>query len=224
MNIVTRPIVGTFTLLNTYLNICPHQASKRYIEKVIPFSETPEIRFGNQVHTAFEHRIRGGKPLPADMQQWEGFARPFDGKQVEVEQKLGVTLQGKPTGSYSNEDFVRGKLDLTAVAGAVGYMADWKTGNSKYESPFELEIGAMLLHAKYPQLKKIVGQYVWLKENRLGTVYDLSNTAGTWQYVYRTMMQVKVDQQAGEFEKRKGPLCKWCPVFACEHNTHPDNT
>lgn len=224
MTVGDRPIVGTYTLLNTYLNICPYQANKRYIEKVIPFSETPEMKWGNQVHSAFELRVGSRKPLPVDMQHWEQFAVPFDGKPVEVEKKCGISAQGRATGFFDSDVYVRCKLDLTAVNGTVGYMLDWKTGGSKYEAPFELEIGAMMLHARYPQLKKIVGQYAWLKENRLGTVYDLSNTAGTWQYVHTTMERIKFDQANDSFEKRKGPLCAHCPVFACEHNKHPDNT
>ena len=55
-------------------------------------------------------------------------------------------------------------------------MADWKFGSSKYEDPFELEVGAVLLQAKYPKATKLVGRYVYPVENKLGQMYDLSAT------------------------------------------------
>src|SRR5262249_6817281 len=97
-------------------------------------------------------------------------------------------------------------------------LLDWKTGGSKYEDPFELEVGAVLLHAKFPHLKKIVGQFCWLKEDRLGRMYDLSDTRKTWLEITRIMDGILRLRQGGEFPARKGPLCGWCADTTCEHN------
>src|ERR1700674_5004538 len=85
-------LVGTFTIINTYRN-CPEQMRRRYITKDLgAFVETPEMKWGNEVHEAFELRIGTGKPLPTTMQQWEQFAVPFDRPKgmVKVEQKLAI--------------------------------------------------------------------------------------------------------------------------------------
>lgn len=214
-----RPFVGSYTILSTYKN-CPHQMAHRYVWKTLPYVETPEMKWGNDVHSAFEHRVGGKKPLPLNMQQWENLAVPFDGKPCLVEQKLGITAEGRACGFFSDKPQVwfRGKADLAIVQGETAYLADWKSGGSKYEDPFELATNAVLLHAKNPQLRKILGSYAWLKENRLSQVYDLSDTAATWKEMCRLMAEIMQRRERNEFEKIQSGLCKgWCGVESCEH-------
>jgi hypothetical protein len=210
-------LIGSFTILNTYRN-CPEQMRRRYITKDLgAFVETPEMKWGNDVHAAFETRIAARKPLPVNMQQWEAFAAPFDAHKVLVEQKLGLTAEGKATGFFDKDVWFRGKVDTAIVNGVSAYMADWKTGNSKYEDPFELATGALMLKAHYPNLKRVKGNYVWLKENRTGQLYDLSDFRETWREVCRLMSEIETDWQQDFWEKRKSPLCGWCNVKDCEN-------
>jgi len=223
-----RPFVGTFTILSSYGN-CPHQMFRRYIAKDQPYVETPEMKFGNDVHTAFEHRVGSKKPLPETMHQWEAFASAFDGQVVAVEQKLGITREGRACGFFENPTascsgvFFRGKADLAIINGTTAYINDWKTGSSKFEDPFELATNAMLLHARHPHLTKILGTYTWLKEGRVGQLYDLSDTAGTWKTVSAQMAEITAKREAAlkgdvsGFVKQKSGLCGWCSVEDCEH-------
>jgi len=71
-------ITYTYTNLNTYENNLPASILQALPVRDIPYKETKEMKFGNDVHTAFELRIGGKKLLPVEMQQWEGFATPFD--------------------------------------------------------------------------------------------------------------------------------------------------
>jgi len=216
-----RPVVWSYSLLNCFRNICPHQGEARYLTRTIKFVETPEIKFGNQVHTAFEHRIGGGKPLPLEMHQWEKYAAPFDGRRASVEQWFHIDTAGRACERNSSDKFGHGKLDLVCIDGATAYIGDWKTGNSKYEDPFELEVGAVLLKAKHPHLTKIVGNYIWLKDDRVSKPYDLSNTAQTWAEICSIMQTIYNYRKIGEFPKRQSPLCGWCQRFDCENNTNP---
>lgn len=212
-----RPFVGTYTILNTYRN-CPHQMARRYIVKDQPFVETPEMKLGNEIHAAFEHRVGGGKPLPQTMEQWECFAKPFDGSGAVVEQKLGINASGYAVGFWDGSVWFRGKADIAIVKDDTGYINDWKSGSSKYEDPFELETNAVLLHAKHPHLKKIVGSYTWLKENRVSQIYDLSDTAKTWQTICKLMGEILEKRKTGVFEKIKSGLCGYCSVHDCENH------
>ena len=211
-----RPFVGTFTNLNSYKN-CPHQFFRRYLLKDQPYVESPEMKWGNDVHSAFEHRVGSRKPLPETMRQWESFAAPFDGKFPLVEQKLGVNAQGASVGFWDGSVWFRGKADLAIVKGETAYINDWKTGKSSYEDPFELATNALLLHAKHPSLKKIVGSYTWLKENRVSQMYDLSDTLSTWNEIRRLMEVIETDRKIGKFEKKRSGLCGYCSVQDCEH-------
>lgn len=210
-------MIGTFTILSHYLN-CPHAMYRRYIKKDgPPYVETPEMKWGNDVHSAFEHRIGSMKPLPEKMRAWECFAVPFDGKMALCEQKLAINRDNKPTGYWDKGCYFRGKNDVTVAQDTVGYLCDFKTGKSTYEDPFELETNALLLKAKKPQLAKIVGSYCWLKESRMGQLYDLSNFEGTWNRIRELMGKIE-SKKPEEFEKHKSGLCGWCSVSDCEHH------
>ena len=151
------------------------------------------------------------------MKQWEHFATPFDGQMPSVEQKLGINAEGRAVGYWDGSVWFRGKADLALVKDDTAYLADWKTGKSSYEDPFELQTNAMLLHAKRPHLKKIVGCYVWLKEDRVSQLYDLSDTRATWNEVCRLMAEILERKKTGEFEKKKSGLCGFCSVEDCEN-------
>lgn len=211
-----RKLVYTFTILNQYRN-CPHAMFRRYLKKDIPYVQSPEAKWGDEVHQAFEHRIGSGRPLPTTMQQWEQFARPFDGRSTNVEYKLGITKEGRSTGYWDSDCWFRGKIDVSILAGSKAFINDFKTGGSKYEDPFELEVGAILLKAKFPEIEVVKGHYSWLKENRAGQLYDLSRFRATWDEINRLVAKIETDRQSGEFAKNKSGLCGYCDVADCEN-------
>lgn len=213
-----KPLVYSYTLLDTFENVCPHQAYRRYVKKDIKYVESGAARWGNQVHTALEYRL-GGKPLPPEMQQWEPLVEPLASRKATAEQKLGITKGANPCGFFDDGVWFRGKIDVTLIEGETAYINDWKTGKSSYESPFELETNALLLHARYPHLKKIVGSYTWLAENRIGQMYDLSDTNAAWHRVCDLVDKFEIASgDSGGWEKRRSGLCGWCDVLDCEHN------
>jgi len=215
---IAKPLVFTYTNLNTYL-ICPHQMYRRYVKKDLEFKKTPEMELGNVVHSAFEYRI-GGRPLPMEMNHWEPFAAALDGLNAKPELKMGITKEGKPTGFFDNDVWFRGKADVVAISGTVAFLPDWKTGKRR-EEPFELATNGMLVHAHNPYLTKITGAYVWLKENAMGLMHDVSDTNSTWARVNNIAEEIQSCMQTGEWEKKRTPLCSWCDVHDCENNTNP---
>jgi PD-(D/E)XK nuclease superfamily len=212
-----RPFVGTYTNLNTFRSVCEYQTYRRYVKKDIPFFKTDAMEWGDKVHSAFETRLRSGLILPREMQQWERFAVSFDGRSPMVEQKLGMTDRAKVTGFFDKDVWFRGKADAIVIQGDKAFIADWKTGGSKYEDPFELATNAVLLKVKYPELKKIMGSYVWLKEDRVGQQYDLSDFKATFMEITRLMGEIKARRDSGEWAKDKSGLCGYCPCDDCEN-------
>lgn len=215
-----RSYVWTFSSLSTYRNVCAYQMYRRYIIKNIPYTETPAMKRGNDVHTALELRLTGGKPLPVDMQAYEVFCRPLDGKAIKCEPKLAVTREFKPCGYFDSNVWGRGRADVVMIQDGKALLLDWKSGNVREDS-FELEVQAVLLKAKYPHLKKITGRYVWLKEMRLGESHDCSDIETTQKTITNLVRMIESDKQRDDFEKEPGPLCggAWgsCPVADCEH-------
>ena len=212
-----KSFVGSYTALSTFKRICEHQAYRRYVVKDIPFEPTPASDWGKHVHEAMAERVASKKPLPEDMQQWEGFAHPFDQYKIIAERRLGMTAESDPTGYFDDDVWFRGQADLIVMQGDKAYIIDWKTASSKYEDPFELETNALLLHTHFPKLQKIVGSYAWLKENRMSQVYDCSNFENTFLEIDSLMKQIAEKRITGQFEKRKSGLCGWCLVEDCEY-------
>lgn len=226
-----RQLVYSFSMLNAYRSVCPQQMFQTYIARTIPYEETPERKKGNDLHKAMEMRVPGGKPLPDGMQQYETFAAAFDGRNAISEPELAITRYRQPCGYWDDKIqdphkrvFLRGRADVVVVGDETAYLADWKTGNDniKYEDPFELAVQALLLQAKAPQMKRIVGQYIWLKTMRLSQMYDLSDTDATWNTVNQLVQSIEADRARGVFEKKRSGLCGYCGHKECE-NWRPRN-
>jgi hypothetical protein len=214
-----RPLVYTYTILNTYASICPEQMQRRYVARDIKYVETPAMARGNAVHAAMEQRVGRGAALPDEMARWEPLAAPFARRLAYPERKLGITSAGAQTGYWDADCWFRGKIDVSIVQGETGFINDWKSGSSRYEDPFELETNAVLLRGAHPGLRKVLGTYTWLAENRVSRAYDLSGFDATLARMHRIAAAIERDRQAGEWEKRRSGLCGRCDVLDCEHNT-----
>jgi hypothetical protein len=143
-----KPIVYSYTLLKT-ADTCLYKAYRQYVKRDLPFDRTPEIEWGNKVHEAMEYRI-GGKPLPQDMMHWEPIVSAYVDRKAKPEKKTGITKDCKPTGFFDKDVWLRCKIDVTMLNGSNVFLSDFKTGNSRYEDPFELEIQALTLKAAIP--------------------------------------------------------------------------
>jgi hypothetical protein len=211
-----KPLVFSYTLLKT-ADTCLYKCFRQYVKRDLPFDMTPEIEFGNKVHEAMEYRI-GGKPLPEDMRHWEPIVSAYVDRKAKPEKKTGITKDCKPTGFFDSDVWLRCKIDVTMLNGNAVFISDFKTGNSKYEDPFELEIQALTLKAAIPAITKIAGHYAWLKENRIGEVHDLSDFNSTWAKINNKVERIEDAMKDGDWPKNKNPLCGWCACTDCEHN------
>ena len=69
-----KPPVASHTFLNDWDN-CPHKAFRKYIKKDLPkFEQTEAMKWGNEVHSAFEVRIKHGTTWPKGMEKYEAIA------------------------------------------------------------------------------------------------------------------------------------------------------
>ena len=211
-----KRLVYTFSNLKNYLT-CPEQFQQRYVAKALPYVESDAMKRGNAVHAALEARVGAGKPLSDDMLAWEQYAAAFDGRRVRVEQRLAITAGGAGCDYWDDAAWLRGKLDATLMSDNHAFLIDWKSGSDKYEDPFELEIGALLLACNEGMRSKVVGHYCY--ETGLSRAYDLSDVKGTLLKVRAIAADIERDLAAREWEKRRSGLCqKWCDVVSCEHN------
>ncbi len=219
-----RPLTFSYSFLTAYDNVCAYQAWRTYVVRDIPYVETPERKKGNDAHDALALRVGAAhKPLPDTMRQWEPYAASLDGLGAKTEGKVAITSTGHPTGYFDKNVWFRGAIDVAVVRDTTGFILDWKVISDKgvrWTKRFELDVHAVLLHARYPQLKTIKAQYCFLNQGEMSETFDCSDTAATWARMNEIARQIEFDRMNESFEKRQGPLCSWCGVFDCENNTN----
>lgn len=216
-------MVYSYSFLNCYDDVCPYQAYRTYIVRDIPYVETPERKAGNDAHEALALRVGGKKPLPPAMQAYEPFCAPMDPHPAKAEGKIAITRTSQLTGYFDKNVWFRGAIDVSIIRDTVAMIFDWKlVKNTRWTKRFELDVHAMLLQAKHPQLKTIKAQYVFLNQRETSEIFDCSDTRGTWTVVNDLVAKIEHDLANDSFEKRAGPLCKFCGVYDCELNRNPD--
>lgn len=219
VEIVIKLPIASHTFLDTYTR-CPKQAYHKFVAKDVPYVESDAMKWGNEVHAALEQRVGRHKTrLPEKMLGYEKYAVVFDSLPVEgTELKLGMARDGKQVAFFDNATvFLRGKVDVLVLKDNTAFLADWKTGK-KREDPTELEEHALLVKARWPQVDEITGAYVWLKDDEMGRVHDLSDVAKTYGRVVKTMRSVEQTIAAGiKWPANENPLCGWCEV-PCRFN------
>ena len=212
------------TLHNDFEN-CPRKAYHVRIAKDLPREEASQaMLWGSEVHKAMENRINRGTPLPETM-PYEHLCN-FGPYMVRAELKLGIRENGKECGFFDSDVWARGVVDVeinhNPTLDAVLFW-DWKTGKVR-EDPGELEFHAVLYRARRPKLERISGSYVWLQEQRVGKLHDLSDTPTKLEQIQRTQDDIGHRLAMGEqaFPPRQNPLCGTkdssydCPVKHCE--------
>lgn len=216
--------VASHTFLNDWDN-CPHKAYRKYIKKDLPkFEQTAAMKWGNEVHSAFEVRIKHGTAFPQGMEKFEAIAAPLVGAGAAAEKMLGITASGAHCDFFAPDVWLRGKIDATVfkrdnvVGNYAAAIFDWKTGKRREETA-ELATHAVLLKAFDPGIVKITAYYVWLQDNEVGKAHDVSDTETKLADIRSTMNTVRNCLEIEDFPKRRNPLCGWCDVLDCENNT-----
>lgn len=209
-------IKASYSFFNDLEN-CPKKAQHKYVLRDLPREDkTPEQIWGNVVHEAFANRINDGVVLPVELQRYEPVLAVFDDKPAFAELKVGVTAEGRTTQFYADDAMVSGTADNVVMIPTLVDLTDWKTGKDKYETPFELELHALLIAARFDyQPAQYIGRYVYVGLDKVSETYDLSDVGATWAKVLRFMEQANAYN--GEWPATPNPLCGWCPVKMCKH-------
>jgi hypothetical protein len=200
---------------------CLRQYHRVYVLKDVPFVETDAARWGTTVHRAMERRLRDGIALIDGMQIYEQFVPSKTGRlRGLVEYKMGMRSDGTHCDFFAADVWCRGKLDFALVEhdAKSACIVDWKIGKVR-EDPDELEIYAVMLRAKYPHIDKLTGWYVWLKEERMGKLHELSDTNGKLESLKHRVQRLAEVTALDHWPPQQGPLCPWCAVKQCEF--HP---
>ncbi len=141
---------------------------------------------------------------------------------------LDVSIIGKKArSSIITSSDVTGWADVqySPASTLKAVIADWKTGKNSDGKAWsnhglQLKIFTLLLFKLYPGLDEVTAFNIWLKDNKIGTVYkwDRSHEAILWREVLPRVMAVEKAFAEQRWPLTPGPLCSYCPVKQCEFN------
>ena len=204
---------------------CPLKFHGTYIDKSIPWKDSPSKARGTQVHSGLETAVnKGWDKMPmVDNQFDSGYARGIVnglraladcGYQVFTEKELAITKAGAPCDWWAPDAFLRAKADVLMLPpdnSKPVILGDWKTGRKWDIDSFQLRTEAFLCHFIYgvPSVRYAYW-YVDQGETVDATV-NLSTTLADVQDVIDTMTEVRMAIKNNYFPAQRNKFCRFCP-------------
>ena len=202
---------------------CPKQFYHEKILKEYPFVSTDAILYGNEFHKAAEDYVGSDTPLPKKFDYAQAMLDSLNAKRgVKLcEKKMGITENLEACDFYASDVWFRGIADLVILDDEVATVVDYKTGKSaKYADKGQLELMALALMARYPQVKKVRAALLFVVCNDLVKdtymEYDKSKLWEKWLGKYG---QMETAAKEDMWNARPNGLCRrYCPIIECVHN------
>jgi len=210
----------SFSSINTF-HTCPKQYEHLYILKDVKSIPGEAALWGTEVHKQLEEYIANGTPVtdPAAMRgvHFIHQARKSARWSEYTEYKWGLSKDFNFTGFSDSDCFLRGVIDFVRVGDGKALIVDWKTGKKK-DNTDQMDIFALAVFYIFPEVQKIRGVYVWLKEGEAPTMKDYlrSDLDRLKEQVLEKLEPIQMAAEVGEYPMKTSGLCRgWCPVKTC---------
>ena len=201
---------------------CARRYHVTKVLKLYPYKDTDATLFGKEVHKALEEYVRDGKKLPANMRKFKAVGDvilSIPGQKL-CEHEMALTADRKPTGFKAKDVWVRGIADVLVIDGDKAFCTDWKTGGAKYPDKDQLELMALMVFTHFPHIRKVNGGLLFVVKNDLVKGNYLRGEAEEYWWDYRERVaRIEQAHDSGVWNPKPTPLCGWCAVKTCEHNT-----
>jgi CRISPR/Cas system-associated exonuclease Cas4 (RecB family) len=212
-----KPRPWTYSHLDQF-ETCPRRFHEVKIAKKFTEPPSEHIKWGNEVHAAFEKRVLDGYPLPDGMKQWEAIATKLASLPGEkyVEKKMAIDKAFKPSDYW--QSWSRGQPDLLVVSKQKAAVLDYKTGKRKPTE--QLDLYALYVFAHFPEVDSVDTAFVWLKDKKIDRkTITRAEVPMTWQAFLPRVAKLESAYERESWPARPSGLCKgWCPVASCEHH------
>lgn len=212
----------SYSALKQFEN-CPKRYFHQRVEKTVKDVGGEASLHGERVHKSFEDRIKHGTPLPdalrhheQTVQQLLDFAllRAWN---VEAEAELTVNSFYKPTGWWSDDAWLRAKLDLVLRGKRAAALMDWKTGKRRPDF-LQMDIFAFMLFLHYPELEVVTTSFYWLPEQVADSkVYKREDEPALLVALTSRVHRIETSLAHQAWPAKPSGLCKFCPCASfCE--------
>ena len=220
---MTKTVTWSHSSLKDYEG-CPRRYYEVKVLKNYKFEDTQATLYGKELHEAAEFYIKDGKELPP---QFLFIKDTLDallqkpGRKL-CEYKMGVTADLRPCGFLDKDVWVRGIADLLIINddNLTAWVVDYKTGNNKYPDREQLKLMALMVFTHFPHIRKVNGGLLFVVKNDLVKGNYLRGEAEEYWWDYRERVaRIEQAHDSGVWNPKPTPLCGWCAVKTCEHNT-----
>lgn len=213
-----REIAWSYSRLSAF-ETCPKQFYHKSVIKDVEDPPGEHLKWGNQVHKAFEDYINGElDPIPDWFEKWVPVAdtvknREHKGCKVEAEVEVVFDRNFKRVDWWDKKAWLRSKLDVFITCGDKATVLDWKTGKRRPNSD-QLELFATLVFIAFPEINTVTTSFVWLNTGETDSeTYHRDQVVELWNGFEQRYERY---EQAFEFDnwtpKPSGLCKKWCPV------------
>lgn len=221
---MTVPLKHSYSSIKDFQG-CPRRFNEVRILKKYKQDETEAMRYGTEVHKAFELFLMEDIPLPAAFKKYQRFVDPLskvDGK-ILCEQKMGIRADFTPCGFFDDDVWFRGIPDYLALNEVTGVarVGDFKTGkSSRFADTAQLELMAAMVMIHYPTIKRVKGALLFVVAGDVIVAsYErtqLSDILSKWAG-YAGQIEESLDNAV--WNPKPSGLCKFCPVSntSCEY-------
>lgn len=205
----------TYSQLDKF-ETCPRQFYHVRVKKDVVEPPTEHTIWGEKVHTALEHRVMVGTPLPDGMRHWESLAAKIanmPGNKM-CEQKMALDANFEPT--EWSAAWSRGIADVLVTHNDKAVVMDYKTGKRKLTD--QLTLYAAYTFAYHPEVQHVTTGFVWLKDKKIDREqFTREDIPKIWQSFLPRVRKLELAYEKDAWPCRPSGLCKgWCPVKTCE--------
>lgn len=200
---------------------CPKRYYLIDVAKKYTEPEGPALKWGNDVHKAFQKRIAKGEAFPDDMAEFEGMAQRLlkaPGK-ILTEQQLAIREDLSPCEWFARDAWFRSIADFLAINGPVALAIDYKTGRIVEDSE-QLALMAECIFSHFPDVQAVRTEFWWLKEEAATKeIFHRNNRKKTWAEIMPEVNALKQAHETLDFPAKQSGLCRrHCVVTECPYN------
>lgn len=203
----------SYSAIKMYDN-CPKRYNMQRVTKEVKDIQGEASLYGERVHKQLEDRLNGTQLLPPESVKYEALVEAFstmDGELL-VEQELTLNASLEPTGWWSDDAWLRSKLDVLILNGEDALVADWKTGKRRPDF-FQLELFALQTFKHHPQIQRVKSVFVWLKDMQMDhEVYTRDDLPSLWDKLLSKITLIEKSLEHNNWPAKPSGLCPWCPA------------
>lgn len=203
---------------------CARKYHEVRILKKYKQEDTTATLYGTAVHSAFEHYVKDGTPLPEAFQHYKHFVEPLTKIEgdIKCELKLGITADFKPCEFFAKNVWFRGLPDFLALnyEKGIARVVDYKTGkSSRYADTEQLELLAAMIMVNFPQINKVKGMLLFVVANdTVKAEYTREQLPEIFSKWAGRASMIEAAVESGVWNAGPSGLCKFCPVTSCEYH------